>query len=309
MNLDKTVWIVGGEIAASWVAPTFRYRSDLVRRVPSFRYLGLELTGHGFQTMVDARLASARKAWATLRGVLVQKGWRDRTTALLLFDTFVKTCLLYGVPVWGSQVLPRSGEVTTDRTGQVGAFYRGALRSIMGLGRVVRDAVVFVLAGRLPLRLHIAKALWRYADGLRDSSRLVASVVRWVWNLEATATYQRMSVVALQRVAERFEAPHLIYGEVERTLRSELRGAARLRGRELLGIWEHLLDLVLGRGDREVHLPDGVDLPTLRGQVGSFALRVREVRGARGQPRTQALYPPVRPSWQHLPDRLFGRLV
>ena len=53
------------------------------------------------------------------------------------------------------------------------------------------------MAGRLPIRLYIAKAMWRYAKGLRDSQRLVAQVVRWVWNLEATSMYQRMSVVAL----------------------------------------------------------------------------------------------------------------
>ena len=48
VNLDKTVWLVGGEVASTWEAPTFEYRGTTVKRVPSFKYLGLEMTGHGF---------------------------------------------------------------------------------------------------------------------------------------------------------------------------------------------------------------------------------------------------------------------
>ena len=101
--------------------------------------------------MVDARLAAARKAWATLHGFLVQKGWRDKATRLLLFDTFVKTCLLYGVAVWGSGVLARDGDMGVDQTRELGAFYCGALRCIMGAHCSVHNEILYILCGRWPL--------------------------------------------------------------------------------------------------------------------------------------------------------------
>ena len=70
---------------------------------------------------------------------------------MLLFDTFVKTALLYGVGVWGSYVLPRDGALGPDRTGHVGSFYRAALRGVMGLGRSVRDEILYTLSGRWPI--------------------------------------------------------------------------------------------------------------------------------------------------------------
>ena len=164
VNLDKTVWMVGGEVAESWVPPTFYYREEVVKRVMKFKYLGLVTTGHGMGTMMSTRLTAARQAWAQLLGILAQRGWRDRAIRLLLLDTYVKTCLLYGCAVWGSTVLSPDGDVRVDRTRAMGVFYRGALRTCMGLGRGVRNEVLHILSGRWPLQLYVAKAMHRYAS-------------------------------------------------------------------------------------------------------------------------------------------------
>ncbi len=66
VNLDKTVWLVGGEVGAAWSAPTFAYRGHILSRVDDFKYLGLVTTGHGMWAMVAARLQAARQAWARL---------------------------------------------------------------------------------------------------------------------------------------------------------------------------------------------------------------------------------------------------
>lgn len=83
-------------------------------------------------------------------GVMVSRGWRDRATRLLLYDTYVKSSLLYGAAVWGSHVLPPSCSLLEDRTGKLGTTYRGALRALLGVGRI-RNEVVYVLSGRFPL--------------------------------------------------------------------------------------------------------------------------------------------------------------
>ena len=78
------------------------YGTSRLKQVSSFKYLGLVTNGHGLSSMVAARLTAASRSWGTLMGIMVSRGWRDRAMRLLLFDTYVKTCLLYGAAVWGS---------------------------------------------------------------------------------------------------------------------------------------------------------------------------------------------------------------
>lgn len=86
----------------------------------------------------------------------------------MLFDTFVKTCLLYGCAIWGRHVLPRDLSLSRDGLGPLGPFYRGALRTLLGVGRV-RNEVLYILSGRLPLQIYVAKAMWRYGEQLSGS--------------------------------------------------------------------------------------------------------------------------------------------
>ncbi len=150
VNMDKTVWLLGGYVPVGFVAGELWYAGMRVRQVAEFKYLGLVLGGHGLKPMVDARVGAARVAWRRLQGVLVQHGWRDRATRLVLFDTFVKTTLLFGTAVWGSHVLPSTCQLSRDATGPLGVLYRGALRALLGVGKL-RNEIVYVLSGRLPL--------------------------------------------------------------------------------------------------------------------------------------------------------------
>ena len=50
-------------------------------------------------------------------GIIVSQGWRDRATRLLLFEAYVCSCLLFGVGVWGMELLPASGALDVDATG------------------------------------------------------------------------------------------------------------------------------------------------------------------------------------------------
>ena len=84
--------------------------------------------------MVDARVKAAHGAWVHLLGVLAQRGWRDRSTRLILFDTFVKTCLLYRCGLWGGFVLPASGRLVFEKDREpLAVFYRRCLRSLLGV--------------------------------------------------------------------------------------------------------------------------------------------------------------------------------
>ena len=90
----------------------------MVREVSSFRYLGLIFTGSPrLRDMASARLVAARSAWGRLMGIIVSRGWRDRATRLLLFEAYVRSCLLFGVGVWGMELLPASGALDVDAMG------------------------------------------------------------------------------------------------------------------------------------------------------------------------------------------------
>ena len=85
---------------------------------PSYRYLGLVWDGSpSMSAMLSARLTAAQAAWAKLLGLTTSLGWKDRATCLLLFDTYVRTTLLFGGPVWGMELLRRDGDLAVDSTG------------------------------------------------------------------------------------------------------------------------------------------------------------------------------------------------
>ena len=67
--------------------------------------------------MLSARLTAAQAAWAKLLGLITSLGWKDRATRLLLFDMYVRTTLLFGMPVWGMELLRHDGDLAVDSTG------------------------------------------------------------------------------------------------------------------------------------------------------------------------------------------------
>ena len=174
VSLTKTKWLVGGFSSvqrSDFVDPaagvTLRYRDTVLERVSDFKYLGLKVTGSaGMGAMIDARLAAARKVWTWLVGMVTQWGWRDRATRLLLLDMYVCSSLLYGAATWGVDLVAVDGDLTRDRSGTIGVFYRGLLRATLGLHHRARNEVVYVLSGRLPVSLYIGKVLIRYCASL-----------------------------------------------------------------------------------------------------------------------------------------------
>ena len=154
VNLAKSAWVVGGCVPreAAW-GPLFYNLAELPN-LRKYKYLGLVWDGSpSMGAMTTARLTAAQAAWAKLLGFLTAHGWKDRVTRLLLLDTYVRTTLLYGAPVWGMEFLDREGNVARDTTGGFGVFYRRCLRSLLGLPRTVRNEILYVISGRPPLQL------------------------------------------------------------------------------------------------------------------------------------------------------------
>ena len=102
---------------------------------------------------------------------------------LLLFDVYVRTSLLYGGPVWGMAYLPALGDLAWDCMGHMGVFYRRCLRSLLGLSRNTCNEVLYVLSGRGPLQLYLAKAVFRFVIHAESHPGLLGTVAAWVCGL------------------------------------------------------------------------------------------------------------------------------
>ena len=81
---------------------------------------------------------------------------------MVLFEAFVHSVLLFGCPVWGAGLLDDRGRIERDCTGALGVFYRGCLRSLLGVSRDLRTEILYVLAARVPLRVLVQKSLLQY---------------------------------------------------------------------------------------------------------------------------------------------------
>ena len=105
----------------------------------------------GMAIMVDARMVKAKQAWQVLQGKLINLGWRDRNTRIALFESYVRSVLLYGCSVWGVTKLDGKSRIGVDCTGELGTFYRLCLRSLLNVSHTIQNSILYVLAGKPPL--------------------------------------------------------------------------------------------------------------------------------------------------------------
>ena len=89
--------------------------------------------------------------WYVLKGKLISLGWRDKSTRIALYESYVRSVLLYGFSVWGVTKLDRKGRIGVDYTVELKTFYRSCLRSILNASHTTRNSILYVLAGKLPL--------------------------------------------------------------------------------------------------------------------------------------------------------------
>ena len=106
----------------------------------------------------------------------MQAGWHDKWLRIMLYNVFVRSVLMYGCVVWGEHLVAPGVNWCEDRTGKFGTHHRKSLRAILGIGRDVRNEIVYVLACEWPLQAHIIKQLHRYSEGMHKHPRLVTEI-------------------------------------------------------------------------------------------------------------------------------------
>ena len=54
---------------------------------------------------------------------MISPGWRDRSTKIAVFETYITSVLLYVCSVWGLTKLDGRGGVGVDCIGELGTLY------------------------------------------------------------------------------------------------------------------------------------------------------------------------------------------
>ena len=88
--------------------------------------------------------------------------WDIVWTRLVLFDVYVRTCLLFGAPVWAPKPLVDMFPGESRDLQGLGVLHRRGLRQFMGAPADVRTAILHVASCRAPLALPLGKAVYRY---------------------------------------------------------------------------------------------------------------------------------------------------
>ena len=68
--------------------------------------------------------------------------------------------------------------------------------SLLVVGRI-RNEVVYILSGRNPLHLYLAKQMWHIGDSLGSSSHLPLAVAKWAWRLDSSSICAWLTVAQL----------------------------------------------------------------------------------------------------------------
>ncbi|KAI5742771.1 hypothetical protein M8J77_011149 [Diaphorina citri] len=102
VNVTKSKVVIfrrGGRVAAS---DKFQYNGEEMEVVSEYNYLGIMFSSHGvFHKASQQALSKGRVAMACVRKILVNSKMTSFESRVKLFDSIVKSTLLYGAEVWG----------------------------------------------------------------------------------------------------------------------------------------------------------------------------------------------------------------
>ena len=132
----------------------------------------------GMATIVDARMVKAKQAQQVLQGKLINLGWQDKSTRILVFESYIISVLLFSCSIWGLTKLDGKGKIGVDCTRELGTLYRFCFRSILNVSHTTWNLILYVLAGKPPLQVYITKAVTQFVEYWSKGNRLVAKVAR-----------------------------------------------------------------------------------------------------------------------------------
>jgi hypothetical protein len=162
--------------AAPRTAPEFEFEGETVERVPTFRYLGVQLHAtHAFCAAASARAAAGKQAAGLLRRRMGECGLSDcPLVALELFDTYVRPVMSYGAEVWAPQLVLQALQGGKGGADACERVHLDFLRRLLGVRDTTSSLLVLSETGRLPMAVQWARHVARFTSKLLavDETRL-----------------------------------------------------------------------------------------------------------------------------------------
>ncbi|KAL3693832.1 hypothetical protein R1sor_007483 [Riccia sorocarpa] len=214
VNLKKTRWLrIGGRSEERFI-----FQGQLIDECKTYKYLGIDFSANlSWADCWKARVACGFRALFSLGAKCRRADLIDWTLRIRLFDTLVKTAVMYGIPVWGP---------TISKTGwkNIESIQKVFLQSELGVRPQVPYVLLLSESGRLPLEAEALFTMIRYAQHLRlqDETRFSslawsesrargwqADVRRWadrwgipedLWNLTGTSLRSAFSALVVEHL-------------------------------------------------------------------------------------------------------------
>ena len=76
--------------------------------------------------------------------------------------------------------LSTDGSLHVDCTGKLRTSRQSALHAIQGMNNGLYNELVYILAGKWPLQLDIAKLVYRFVESMKDNPNLVSELLAWL---------------------------------------------------------------------------------------------------------------------------------
>ena len=152
VNLTKTQVIVfrnGGKTSQS---ERFTYKSNKVKIVTYYRYLGLIFSSRNTWSKALSNLtAHAQKALSSIRKMIWKLGQPNITVTFKIFDSKIAPILFYGAEIWGS-----------ERRNKIEKIHLQFCKFVLGVGQNEHSAAVLGECGRLPFSIKYQKRYIKY---------------------------------------------------------------------------------------------------------------------------------------------------
>ncbi|KAL3677284.1 hypothetical protein R1sor_027232 [Riccia sorocarpa] len=201
-----------------WGGPLLPSMDQLIAECKTYKYLGIDFSANlSWADCWKDRVACGFRALFSLGAKCRRADLIDWTLRIRLFDTLVKTAVMYGIPVWGP---------TISKTGwkNIESIQKAFLQSELGVRPQVPYVLLLSESGRLPLEAEALFTTIRYAQHLRsqDETRFTslawsesrargwqADVRRWadrwgiledLWNLTGTSLRSAFSALVVEHL-------------------------------------------------------------------------------------------------------------
>ena len=191
--------------------------------VENFTYLG-SVIDHSGGTAADvrSRVAQARTAFKTL-----DKIWRDRTistkTKIRLFNSNVKSALLYGCETWS---------LNQSSLKKVQTFVNGCLRRILRIfwPERIRNEELWNRAGQRPIREEITQRRWRWLGHTLRKLRNSITRQSLQWNPQGKRSKGRPRTTWRRNLEEEMKASGHSWRDITRMAQDRREWGTVVRG-------------------------------------------------------------------------------